>query len=604
MEYSDFRILAAIGEQDQLLPLLTFACALVKEQQGAVTVLCVTPDGERPEWLRLPEQCADVAIRVVVHAGDDASGVILAAAHDLHPNLLLVGWRGTPGPSRYLLGSTLDPVTRYAPCDVAVLRLGELHDVHRVLVPMSSGPNAPLAIEIALRLPHTEITALNIVRESLGPAAEGIGHSQLRAALGPWAEEERITAKVVRAPGIIDGIVAEAAGAYDLVFIGATNQSYIDRKLFGNVPQAVATDAPVPTVVVRRHAGPVRKFVRRAQLRIWRVQGSLTLAEHAETYRTVRDGSRARPDFFVLVAMAAAVATLGLLMDSPAVIIGAMVIAPLMSAILGISLGVAQGDMPLLWQAAKATLLGAGLVIAVAALVTAVIPDRSLTAEILARVQPSLLDLGVALAAGIVAVYAHCRREMVGALAGVAIAVALVPPLAAIGIGLTMLDGTIAGGATLQFLTNLSAIVAAGAIVFLLFGFRADPGERFRVFSRSMIGVIALLLIVSGALTVLTIDSVRSTLLEREVQAALTAELRSLEGVELLSWEIENSEEPDLGLRVRVQTAHTLSREQVSALQEQVVERLGRPLRLRISVVPVTQYDLPAQPLPVTPNPD
>ena len=213
---------------------------------------------------------------------------------DLRPDLLLLGWRGTPGQQRYLLGSTLDPVTRYAPCDVAVMRTGDLDAVHRVLVPMSSGPNAPLALELALRLPDVQVTALNVARESLGPTGEAVGHAQLNNVLRPWAGNDRVSAKVVGASGIIDGILAEAASGYDMVLIGATKASYVDRKLFGNVPQAVAADAPVPTVVVQRHAGAVKTLLRRAEWRVSQIEDSLT------TRRARRDVSesarwRARP---------------------------------------------------------------------------------------------------------------------------------------------------------------------------------------------------------------------------------------------------------------------------------------------------------------------
>jgi uncharacterized hydrophobic protein (TIGR00271 family) len=590
MAYRDFRVLVAVGEEAQLASLLAFACALAQTQQGAVTLLCVTQDGERPDWLRVPDRRGNVPIRVVVREGERPSRVILAAAHSLHPSLLLVGWRGSPGQPKYLLGSTLDPVTRYAPCDVAVVRLEDLDQVHRALVPMSSGPNAPLAMELALRLPDAQITALNVVRESLGPAAEAAGRAQLDSVLDAWAGEDRISAKVVRAAGIVDGILEEAASGYDVVFIGATNESYIDRKLFGNVPQAVATDAPVMTVVARRHAGPVKMLFRQVERRILRVQDSLTVAEHAETYRAARESARARPNFFILIGLAAAIATLGLLMNSPAVVIGAMVIAPLMSPIVGVSMGVVDGDGRLLWDATKTTLRGAALAILVGAAISALVPNKHLTAEILGRTQPSLLDLGVALLAGAVGVYAHCERDALSALSGVAIAVALAPPLAAAGIGITMLDGPIAGGALLTFLTNLIAIVAAGSVVFLLFGFRPDPGKPFRIFGRSMIGVIALLVVVSTTLTILTVRSIRSAALTTAVQEALSAEIAQMEGIELNTWTTKSDSGATLHLQVQVQAVREMSQQEVLGLQERITDRLERPVALTLSVVPVTYY--------------
>jgi uncharacterized hydrophobic protein (TIGR00271 family) len=414
----------------------------------------------------------------------------------------------------------------------------------------------------------------------------------LSAALRPWAGNERIATRVVSSPGITDGILAEAASGYDLVLIGATQASYVDRKLFGNVPQAVAADAPVPTVIVQHRAGTVKTLLRRAEWRISQIEDSLTTVEHAETYRKVRDGARTQPDFFVLITLAAAVATLGLLLNSPAVIIGAMVIAPLMSSILGISLGVVHGDARLLWNAAGTLLRGTVLAILVGALLSLAVPGRELTEEVLGRTQPTLLDLGVALAAGAVAAYAQCRRGAVDALPGVAIAVAVAPPLTTIGIGIAMLNGNAAIGALLLFLTNLSAIVAASSAVFLLFGFRPNPGERFRVFGRSMAGVIVLLVVVSTVLTILTVQSIRTTWFERDVREALVAETQRMEGIALEAWQVVDNAGPALHLEVQVQADRDVSHQQGLALQERLSERLQRPVRLALAVVPMKRLDL------------
>jgi uncharacterized hydrophobic protein (TIGR00271 family) len=565
---------------------------VARAHDGAVSILCVTPDGEHPDWLEVPGQCGGVTVRTMVRAGTNVAKVILEATRALSPNLLLLGWRGSPGQRSYLLGSTLDPVTRYASCDVAVVRVGEMSEVRRALVPMSAGPNAPLAMELALSLsPDIEVTALNVARESLGPTGEAAGYAQLRSALEPWEDDERVVAKVVRASDIIDGILDEAAAGYDLVLIGATNESYIDRALFGNVPQTVAASAPVPTVVVRHKGGPMRVLLRRAGQQLSGVQGRLTDVQRAETYREVRLGGRARPEFFALISLAAAIATLGLWMGSPAVIIGAMVIAPLMSAILGIGLGVTQGDARLIWSAAGTTFRGASLAVGIGVLVSLVVPGRGLTAEILSRTQPTLLDLGVAVLSGIAGAYAQCRRDTLSALSGVAIAVALVPPLTTISIGITMQSGPIAGGALLLFLTNLSAIVSASSLVFLYFGFRPDPGQPFRVFGRSMIGVTVLLLVVSGVLSYLTVSSVRSVILRRQIDQTLGEEIGALEGVELLEWDADEGEETALHLRVRVQSSHQVSRSQVVLIQARLIGRLRRPVALSLSVIPITELE-------------
>jgi uncharacterized hydrophobic protein (TIGR00271 family) len=354
----------------------------------------------------------------------------------------------------------------------------------------------------------------------------------------------------------------------------------------------VAADAPVPTVIVQHQAGGVKTLLRRAQWQIAQIEDSLTTAEHAETYQKVRDGARAQPDFFVLITLAAAVATLGLLMNSPAVIIGAMVIAPLMSSILGISLGVVHGDTRLLWHAASTLLQGTCLAILVGALLSLAVPGKELTEEILGRTQPTLLDLGVALAAGAVAAYAQCRRGALDALSGVAIAVALAPPLATVGIAIAMLDGSAAIGAFLLFLTNLSAIIAASSAVFLLFGFRPDPGSRFRVFGRSMAGVIVLLVVVSTVLTVLTVRSIRSTWLDRDIRRALVTETGSMDGIALDTWQVVETAGPALRLEVQIQADREVSRQQGLALQKRLSEHLHRPVELTLSVVPMKRLEL------------
>ena len=114
-------VVAAIGEPAQQLTLTQLACAIAREH-GSVTLLCVTPDGNRPEWMREPDGCEGVEVRVETRAGEDTGRAILQAVEDLDPHLLLLGWSGEEGSRRYLLGSTLDPVIRYAPCDVVVVR--------------------------------------------------------------------------------------------------------------------------------------------------------------------------------------------------------------------------------------------------------------------------------------------------------------------------------------------------------------------------------------------------------------------------------------------------------------------------------------------------
>lgn len=182
--------------------------------------------------------------------------------------------------------------------------------------------------------------------------------------------------------------------------------------------------------------------------------------------------------FTTLMALSVAIAALGLLADSTAVVIGAMLVAPLLAPVLGIAASLVMGwPRRVLSQAINVTLAAVGAV-ALAYAISLVVPGRSvsLPAELLARTSPNLLDAGIALAAGAAGAYGIVRREASDALPGVAIAVALVPPLAAIGISLQLAEWQLALGACFLFLTNISAIVFSGAVTFIMVGF--VPGQR------------------------------------------------------------------------------------------------------------------------------
>ncbi|MGB0212920.1 DUF389 domain-containing protein [Algiphilus sp.] len=190
-----------------------------------------------------------------------------------------------------------------------------------------------------------------------------------------------------------------------------------------------------------------------------------------DLFLLLKDSARIGPDYLTLSVLSALIGTLGLLLDSAAVIIGAMVLAPLMAPIICLSMAALRRDFGLLRQSATAIGVGVGLSLAVSALVALLVPMRMLTPEIAARLAPSLIDLGVAVFSGVAGAYAYARESIMKSLPGVAIAVALVPPLAVAGIGVGWWDGGIVLGAGLLFLTNLVGIALAGAATFMVLGY-------------------------------------------------------------------------------------------------------------------------------------
>lgn len=212
-----------------------------------------------------------------------------------------------------------------------------------------------------------------------------------------------------------------------------------------------------------------------------------------DLFLILRENARSTPSFIVLMILSVLLAACGLYADSSPVIIGAMILAPLMAPIISLSMGISRQDQSLIIT--SVTTLGRGILLAMgcAAIVAVLLPLQSITREISARLSPNLLDLGVAVLSGIAGAYAHARQEIARSLAGVAIAVALVPPLVVSGIGVGWFNWDVFFGAFLLFLTNLVGILFAATITFSLLGFSPLAKARRGLFmSLAMVAVISI----------------------------------------------------------------------------------------------------------------
>lgn len=193
--------------------------------------------------------------------------------------------------------------------------------------------------------------------------------------------------------------------------------------------------------------------------------------EFKELFQVLRDNARLKNSFLVLMVLSTVLATFGLFADSTPVVIGAMILAPLMSPIISLSMGTLRHDKKLISNSLLTIVAGLGLSLLFAVFITILTPLQTAGSEILARTRPNLLDLGIAVVSGIAGAYAHAREEVAKTLAGVAIAVALIPPLAVAGIGIGWADWEIFSGASLLLLTNLAGMVLTASFTFMLLGF-------------------------------------------------------------------------------------------------------------------------------------
>lgn len=277
--------------------------------------------------------------------------------------------------------------------------------------------------------------------------------------------------------------------------------------------------------------------------------------------------SRWKSNFSLMMLMAVVVAIMGLSANSAAVVIGAMLIAPLMTPVLGIAASIAMALGPALIRSITtvvlATLGAIGLGY-IAGLIPGVGTD-TLSPQVLARTAPDIRDLFVAVAAGIAGSYATARPDVSSSLPGVAVAVALVPPLAVVGMTLEAGRADLAGGALLLYVTNLSAIVAVSTVVFVLAGF--VPARRLAEMTpRVILGALVALAILVGAGTLLTqrsIEVANRNSQEGQVAAAVDEWLSS--GLEVENIDIDGS-------RVDVEVVGPTDPQDIELLQSSLAE--------------------------------
>ena len=201
-----------------------------------------------------------------------------------------------------------------------------------------------------------------------------------------------------------------------------------------------------------------------------------------ETVVTMLDNNRRRaPGYWIQLTLAAGIATLGLVLNSTAVVIGAMLVSPLMGPILELAMGFAVGSPFLTLRAAYRVLLSVLLVTAGAAMLTVALPFHEVTQEIAVRTAPTALDLLVAVFCALTAAYTTVRpaSDTAAAAAGTAIGIALVPPLCVVGFGLGTGSTNVAGGAAMLFTANLSAILVLAVLSFFLLGYDQVDAETF-----------------------------------------------------------------------------------------------------------------------------
>ena len=296
-----------------------------------------------------------------------------------------------------------------------------------------------------------------------------------------------------------------------------------------------------------------------------------TEEEYRGLFTSLRENARPSSSYQVLMVLSVMLALAGLYANSAPVIIGAMILAPLMSPIMSLAMGLARSDTVLIRGAVETLVIGTAWGLGCAVVLAWLMPFDLATEEMRARMSPTLLDLFIAVISGIAGAYAHSREEIAKSLAGVAIAVALVPPLSVAGIGLGWGDWDMASCALLLLTTNMVGISLAASLTFLVLGFA--PFTR----ARKGLGVsLALVALISVPLYVAFDHLVERGKLEERVPDGEFEVLDQLVHVSQVQVKLG---EPPL-VAVVVSSAERLENAHLDELKRLISEQVGRNIQL------------------------
>ncbi|NET35951.1 MAG: DUF389 domain-containing protein [Cyanothece sp. SIO1E1] len=304
--------------------------------------------------------------------------------------------------------------------------------------------------------------------------------------------------------------------------------------------------------------------------------------------------SRLTLNFIVLIISSCLIATFGLVVDSPAVIIGAMIIAPLMLPLRGFAFAALEGDLELLRNSFVSIVVGTLIGVTFAWLAGGIIGLPEFGTEVLARTQPTLIDLLIAIVAGGISGYAKIRPELGDALPGTAIAVALMPPICTVGLTLSQGQWSYSQGAFLLYVTNLLGITMACMLIYVLAGYARGYGKNSqlsRPLSWGVTSVLIILLIIPLGISLWQLieqtrinDSIRRIL----VQASPIGE-RSME---LLGTEISLDQTPP-SILVIVRSAEPVTPEQVDKVETLIENQVGKSFKISFDVTQSIRVEAP-----------
>ena len=312
--------------------------------------------------------------------------------------------------------------------------------------------------------------------------------------------------------------------------------------------------------------------------------GGISPKEKDAISKEIAGGSHPSNEYFTMLVISAIIATIGLLTNNVAVIIGAMLVSPLLMPIIGISLGAVKGDIKLFSSAIEAEAKGVAIVIVLVALLTLLVPNATVTSEILLRTAPTPLDLFVALASGTAAAYALTKKSIGAALPGVAIAVAVMPPLCVVGIGFALKQPVVALGGALTFLANIVAINFAASAVFWLMEFSPRWSFAEEETKKKLQTSAVLLLIILVPLAWIMWQSIESSSISSTTEKVLASQLDGILGARLTDVSFEHAKDGSLAITASLDSPKPITQEKAEEMRLALEKNLGSRVSLSLDV--------------------
>ena len=514
-------------------------------------------------------------VELLTHPASSVARGILDTAREIGADLLILGVQN-PRKGEFEIGPVTRGVIAASVCDVMIYASHRDLTFDRVVVPVDGSDHARAACRVALQIADSFQTPLEALLVQRSGHGQYEGRMRLDRSLQGLPNSARVRKVLVNADDPVSGMLARLSED-DLVVIGFASRDVLEKWLFSRFSERVLDGVTGPLVLTSALVVEGNGIARQVQRRLNWARPTLTDLEQDAIVWAATGMSLPNLDFFVLALVAALIASAGLLLNSAAVIIGAMLVAPLMQPLIAFSVGLTTGRVELMRRAVPTVFMGTLLALIIAFGFGHLVGMKAPTPEMLSRSHPSLLDAAVAVTAGLIAAYATARKDIPAALAGVAIAAALMPPVCTIGLALAAGQYPLAGGATLLFLTNIVFISLSGWAIFFWMGMRprlVDKSRRRQYISWALVTLLALPILIT-LLNLSNRESDSSVVSRRLAEAFAPAELVDMrvdDGPELQILATIRSAEPITPLKVQI-VQNTLSSELEQPVVLHVIEQ-------------------------------